>query len=34
MWFSKASARMLRAELWVHKKSTLRVLVSDIVASL
>ena len=24
MWFNKASAKMLRAELWVHKKSTFR----------
>jgi hypothetical protein len=23
MWLSSASARMLRAELWVHKNSTL-----------
>ena len=25
MWFRMASARMLRAELWVHKKSTFNI---------
>jgi hypothetical protein len=25
MWLSKASDKMLRAELWVHKKRTFKV---------
>jgi hypothetical protein len=31
MWLSKASDKMLRAELWVHKKRTFKVFMVDVV---